>query len=76
MVQQLREIDWTDLALAAPCFITVIMMVCASSISDGIALGFITYGIAQIATGKVKEVHISMWVLILIFIAVHRHSES
>ncbi|RHM98995.1 NCS2 family permease [Dielma fastidiosa] len=69
MVQQLREIDWTDLALAAPCFITVIMMVCASSISDGIALGFITYGIAQIATGKVKEVHISMWVLILIFIA-------
>ena len=69
MVQQVREIEWLDLKIAAPCFITIIMMVCTASISDGIALGFITYGIAELASGDYKNVHVSMWVLILIFLA-------
>lgn len=68
MVQQVREIEWVDLKIAAPCFVTIIMMICTASISDGIALGFITYGIAELASGDFKNVHVSMWVLIVIFL--------
>ena len=43
MAQQLGGIDWDDFAFAAAGFMTVIMMVLCYSISNGIALGFITY---------------------------------
>lgn len=42
MAQQLGGIDWNDFVFAAAGFTTVIMMILCYSISNGIALGFIT----------------------------------
>lgn len=68
MAQQMRGIEWTDIAMAAAAFITMIMMVLTYSISDGIAIGFIVYTVGCIGSGRYKEVKPMVWVLDLIFI--------
>lgn len=68
MAQQLGGVDWNDFTFSTAGFITVLMMVLTYSISNGIALGFITYGIAMLATGKAKEVSPIIWGLDVIFI--------
>ena len=68
MAQQLKGIDWDDMVIAASAFVTVIMMVLTYSISNGIAFGFITYTVAMIANGKTKEIHPTVWALMIIFV--------
>lgn len=68
MAQQLKGIDWDDMIFAAAGFVTVIMMILMYSISNGIACGFIVYTIAMIAAGKAKEIHPTVWALMIIFV--------
>ena len=68
MVQQLGEINWHDFVYASSAFVTVIVMILAYSISDGIAFGFITYGVVMWASGKAKEVSPIIWILDVVFI--------
>lgn len=68
MASNLRDIDWDDLAIAAPAFLIVIGMPLTYSISDGIALGFILYPIMMIATKRAKQVHPLMYVMAVIFL--------
>ena len=68
MSQQLKDIEWNDLEIAAPAFITIIFMILAYSISDGIAMGFIVYGISMFAANRRKEVSPLCWALIVVFI--------
>ena len=56
MAQQLKNIKWDDLTFAATTFVTVIVMTLGYSITNGIALGFITYAICMAVAGKTKEV--------------------
>ncbi len=69
MAQQLGGVDWNDFVFTASGFVTIIAMILTYSISNGIALGFITYGVAMVATGKGKEVSNIIWILDLVFIA-------
>lgn len=68
MAQQLGGVDWDDFTAAASGFVAVIMMLLSFSISDGIALGFITYTVAKVASGKVKDVNLVVWLLMPLFI--------
>ncbi len=68
MAQQLKGIDWDDLIFATSGFITVIAMILTYSISNGIALGFIAYTVAMIASKRIKEIHPTVWVLMVIFV--------
>ena len=68
MATQLGGIDWDDIVFAASGFITVIMMILTYSISDGIAFGFIVYGITSVIAGRSKEIKPIVWALILIFV--------
>ncbi len=68
MAKQLKEIEWQDTAIAACAFVTVIFMVLAYSISDGLALGFIVYGLAMLFSGRTKEISPICAVLILVFL--------
>ncbi|WP_289811607.1 NCS2 family permease, partial [Thomasclavelia cocleata] len=51
MASQLGGIEWDDIVFAASGFITVIMMILTYSISDGIAFGFIVYGLTSVVAG-------------------------
>ena len=68
MAQQLGGIDWDDFIYAASGFVTVIVMILSYSIANGIALGFITYGVAMLASGKAKKVSPIIWILDIVFI--------
>ena len=67
MAQQLGGIDWDNFIYASTGFMAIIMMILCYSISDGIALGFITYGAVMLGSGKAKEVQPIIWILDLVF---------
>ncbi len=68
MAQQLKDIDWNDMVVAASSFCTIIFMVLTYSISDGLAVGFLVYGISMIISGKGKQVSPICYALCLIFV--------
>ena len=68
MVSSLKDIDWKDNIAVASTFITVIMMILAYSIAEGIAFGFIFYALMMVVTKRRKEVSPVMYVLAVLFI--------
>ena len=68
MAQQLKGIEWDNLVYAASGFMTVIFMILAYSISNGIAIGFITYTVSMIGVGKIKEIKPIVWILDVCFV--------
>ncbi|MGR3742378.1 NCS2 family permease [Companilactobacillus sp. DQM5] len=69
MATSLKKINWDNLEIAIPAFMTIISMPLTYSISDGIAIGFIFYPVTMITAKRGKEIHPLMYVLALIFIA-------
>jgi len=67
MVTLVADIDWKDLRIAIPAFLTIIVMPFGYSISAGIGLGFISYVIMSVAMGKAKEVKLLMWIVAGLF---------
>ncbi len=65
----LREIDWDDLTEAAPVAVILLLMPLTFSIADGIALGFITYTIAKVVSGRHKEISLAVWVMTVILLS-------
>ena len=61
MMQQVTEIEWTDLKVAIPAFVTIIFMPFGYSITVGIGVGFIVYVIMQAVAGKARDVHPLMY---------------
>ena len=68
MLKGAADIDWNDIEVAIPCFLTIAMMPFAYSISDGIAFGFISYTLIKVCRGKAKEVPVFLYVLSALFI--------
>ena len=68
MIGQLKDLDFSDKAAVIPAFFTIIFMVLAYSIAEGIAMGFIFYPIIMSASKRSKDVHPVMWALLAIFI--------
>ena len=70
MLTSITKIDFNDYTEAIPCFIAIIAMPFMYSISEGIAMGVISYVVINLVTGKAKEKKISalMYVLAIIFV--------
>lgn len=68
MVGSLKDIDWKDLSIAIPSFLTVAGMPFFYSITDGLGIGFISYVVIKLATKKFKEIHPLMYVVVALFI--------
>lgn len=68
MMSDVVDIDWTDVLQGFPTFMIIAGIPFTYSISNGIGLGFITYVIVAIVTGKVKEIRPLMWVAALAFL--------
>lgn len=69
MLFTLREIDWDDLTEASPVAVVLLLTPLTFSIADGIALGFITYTIAKLVSGRYQEISLAVWILTLILLA-------
>lgn len=68
MMQQVVDIDWQDLAVAIPAFITIIFMPFGYSITVGIGVGFIVYVFMQAVVGRASKVHPLMWLTAVLFV--------
>lgn len=69
MLFTLRDIDWEDLTEASPVAVVLLLTPLTFSIADGIALGFITYTVAKLVSGRHKEISVAVWILTLILLA-------
>jgi AGZA family xanthine/uracil permease-like MFS transporter len=67
MVMQVSGIDWKNLEVAVPAFLTIILMPFAYSITVGIGAGVIAFIVIKLALGKVRGVHPLMWVAGVLF---------
>lgn len=68
MLTSITKIDFNDYTEAIPAFITIIAMPFMYSISEGIAMGVISYVIIKLAAGKAKNITPLMYVLAVLFI--------
>ena len=70
MITSITKIDFADYTEAIPSYICIIAMPFMYSISEGIAMGVISYVVINLATGKAKDKKIStlMYVLAVLFV--------
>jgi AGZA family xanthine/uracil permease-like MFS transporter len=68
MMQQVRGIDWDDLEIAIPAFLTIVLMPFTYSITVGIGAGFVTYVLIKSVRGKTAQVHPLLWVVSALFV--------
>ncbi|WP_180056073.1 NCS2 family permease [Acinetobacter sp. YH12142] len=63
MIQGIVHIEWDDITEAVPAFLTIVFMPFTYSIADGIAMGFISYALVKLLTGKAKTVPYMVWII-------------
>ena len=63
MMSGMAHIDWDDHTSTIPAIITVVMMPLTFSVTDGLALGFITFVVLKLGTGRHREISLSLYVL-------------
>jgi len=69
MIASVAKIDWENMLEAIPAFLCIIAMPLMYSISEGIAIGVISWALIHLCTGKAKgKVSILMYVLTVLFI--------
>ena len=68
MMQQVRNVDWDDLEIAIPAFLTIVLMPFTYSISVGIGAGFLAYVLIKVVLGKAARVHPLLWVVAAMFL--------
>lgn len=71
MMKGATEVNWADFEEALPCFLTIVMMPFAYSISDGIGAGFIFYTLLKVFRGKAKEVPVLIYILSALFVLMY-----
>lgn len=68
MMHDIRKIHFDEYIDAIPCFICIILMPFAYSISDGILIGLISYVLIRIFAGRWRELNAGMIILAILFI--------
>ncbi|EAW5422406.1 adenine permease AdeP [Salmonella enterica] len=68
MTSSLARVNWQDLTESVPAFITAVMMPFSFSITEGIALGFISYCVMKIGTGRLRDLSPCVVIVVLLFV--------
>ncbi len=69
MIASVAKINWDNMLEAIPAFLCILSMPLMYSISEGIAMGVISWTILHLAAGKTKgKVSVLMYVLTVLFI--------
>lgn len=68
MMNDIRNVDFSNYLTAIPCFVCIAFMPLTYSISDGILMGLITWVILHVASGKFKQVNVGSVILAVLFI--------
>jgi len=67
MIGQVRDIDFSDFAVALLAFLTIMVMPFTYSIANGIGVGFITWVVLHAAGGRIRTIHPILWIVAALF---------
>jgi len=62
-LQNLKDIEWDDVAESGPAALAAITMAYTYNISHGIAVAFVAYALIKILTGKINGVSPAIWIV-------------
>ena len=68
MISQVRHLEWDDLTLVIPAFLTIALMPFTYSITNGIGAGVISYALLRTVTGRRRDVHPLLWLIAALFV--------
>ena len=68
MITAVVEIDFNDFAEAIPAYLCLVAMPLTYSISEGIAVGVISYVVINVCAGKAKKITPLMYILAVLFV--------
>ena len=68
MVTTVISIDFTDMTEAIPAYLCMLAMPLMYRISEGIAIGVISYVVINVICGKAKKITPLMYVLAVLFV--------
>ena len=68
MMTGVRAIDWDDISVAVPAFLTIALMPFTFDIATGIGAGIIAYTVIKTSMGRFHEVGWLMWILTAVFV--------
>ena len=68
-VRNITDIEWDDIAESGPAVLAMITMPLSYSISNGIALAFISYALIKLLTGKFNSTSPAIWVIAILSVA-------
>lgn len=67
MVENVRDIDFSDYTEGFPAFMTILMMVVCYSISEGLVFGVISYVLLKLFGGKKNELNLVIVIIAILF---------
>ena len=65
-IRNITDIEWNDISESAPAILAMIAMPLTYSISNGIALAFVSYALIKIFTGKFSNTSPAIWVVAIL----------
>ena len=65
-VRNITDIEWDDIGESAPAILAMIAMPLTYSISNGIALAFVSYALIRLFTGKFSSTSPAIWVIAIL----------
>lgn len=68
MISQIRNLEWDDMSLVIPAFLTIALMPFTYSITNGIGAGVVSYVLLRTATGRARQIHPLMWLIAVLFV--------
>lgn len=68
MLESVKKIKFEDVTEYLPAYVTIIGMPFTYSISNGISFGLVLYPLMKLVTGRWREVHWLMWVLLVLVV--------
>ena len=69
MLSSMERLNWKSSIDILPALIIIVMIPFTFSIADGIALGFLTYVVLKVGSGKIREISSGAWFLTFIFLS-------
>ncbi|NBK21612.1 MAG: NCS2 family permease [Spirochaetia bacterium] len=68
MMTPVKDIEWNDMTEAIPAFLTIIFMLVAYSIAEGIMFGILSFVLLKLFSNKAKEITVMTWVVFALFV--------
>src|SRR5210317_2320723 len=65
-IRNITDIEWDDISESAPAILAMIAMPLTYSISNGIALAFVSYALIRLFTGKFSSTSPAIWIIAIL----------